>query len=137
MLRKRGVQDALLPESSFGVESSCEDPSEIDLRLSAQCQGLAGKVKVCRDGSFSFKQTEVSIIICIIIDTPPTRSDATRPQTMYSAVEAGVSLQEPSARQKLCSQCCCNSATCDIQVRRQCNAKSLPVMDHNISVLAL
>ena len=59
MLRKRGVQDALLLEASFGVESSCDDPSEVDLRLTVHCEGLSGRIKVCRDGSFSFKQTEV------------------------------------------------------------------------------
>lgn len=59
MLRKRPVQDALLPESSFGIESSLEDPSEIDLQLIAHCEGVSGKLKICRDGSFSFKQSQV------------------------------------------------------------------------------
>ena len=60
MLRKRGApEDALLPETSFGVESSGDDPSDVKYRLTVQSQGSSGRIKVYEDGSLSFKQTEV------------------------------------------------------------------------------
>ena len=69
MLRKRSAQDALLlsPEnsslytrSSYDSSISVEDDSYVELRLTASCGGVLGRVKIFEDASFSFSPHEVA-----------------------------------------------------------------------------
>ena len=68
MLRKKSAQEALLfsPEnsslyvqSSYDSTVSIEDDSYVELRLTASCGGVLGRVKVFEDASFSFSPHEV------------------------------------------------------------------------------
>lgn len=73
MLRKKSAQEALLlsPESSsLNVQSSydstgsIEDDSYVELRLTASCGGVLGRVKVFEDASFTFLPHEVPCVGC-------------------------------------------------------------------------
>ena len=68
MLRKKNAQEALLlsPEtsslyaqSSYDSTFSVEDDSFVELRLTASCGGILGRVKIFEDASFSFSPHEV------------------------------------------------------------------------------
>lgn len=68
MLTKKSAQEALLlsPESSslyvqssYDSTASVEDDSFVELRLTASCGGVLGRVKVFEDASFSFSPHEV------------------------------------------------------------------------------
>ena len=68
MLRKKNAQEALLlsPEnsslyaqSSYDSTFSVEDDSYVELRLTAICGGILGRVKIFEDASFSFSPHEV------------------------------------------------------------------------------
>ena len=68
MLRKKNAQEALLlsPESSslyaqssYDSTFSVEDDSYVELRLTASCGGILGRVKIFEDASFSFSPHEV------------------------------------------------------------------------------
>ncbi len=71
MLRKKSAQEALLlsPEnsslhvqSSYDSTGSTEDDSYVELRLTASCGGVLGRVKVLEDASFSFLPHEVQCV---------------------------------------------------------------------------
>ncbi len=71
MLRKKSAQEALLlsPEnsslyvqSSYDSTGSIEDDSYVELRLTASCGGVLGRVKVFEDASFSFLPHEVPCV---------------------------------------------------------------------------
>ena len=71
MLRKKSAQEALLlsPESSsLNVQSSydstgsIEDDSYVELRLTASCGGVLGRVKVFEDASFTFLPHKVPCV---------------------------------------------------------------------------
>ncbi len=71
MLRKKSAQEALLlspDSSSLNVQSSYdstgsnEDDSYVELRLTASCGGVLGRLKVFEDASFSFLPHEVPCV---------------------------------------------------------------------------
>lgn len=72
MLRKKSAQEALLlspdnsslhVQSSYDSNVSIEDDSYVELRLTASCGGVIGRVKVFEDASFSFLPHEVPCVM--------------------------------------------------------------------------